>query len=156
MYELDKLTQAVLSNSSCSNLNSIVFLSTKTDKHPIINSADFITFNTTDDIKINLSFTPQLISINNRKLTDAQAKNETAEVKSKYLHSMGEQLGMTAKLYQMKGKTLQPAPAKIDLWVIAAVSVVVVIFLSAVIRCIVVQNRKRVGKQSTEANVEDN
>jgi len=68
MYELDDLSYRVLTNSSCDELNSIALFKTIEDRYSLQSDDGTICFNTTEDLKIDLSSTTQLISINNKKL----------------------------------------------------------------------------------------
>jgi len=97
--ELDELTYSVLSNSSCSEVNELAFLKNIKDKYPILAINDSLSFNSTDNITIDISATPQLIAKNNKKLITEQAAANSTEDKTQYLYRMGEQLGLATKLY---------------------------------------------------------
>jgi len=97
--ELDELTYSVLSNSSCSEVNEIAFLKNIKDKYPILAINDSLSFNSTDNITIDISATPQLIAKNNKKLITEQAAANSTEDKTQYMYRMGEQLGLATKLY---------------------------------------------------------
>jgi len=107
MYELDELTYSVLSSSSkCQDMAALAILHLIKGKEPILSKDSgkdvSLFFNSTEGVKIELASVPQMISFNNKKLTDAQATNSTLD-KSKYLYNMGEQLGLATKLYAKKG-----------------------------------------------------
>jgi hypothetical protein len=114
MYELDGLVNSVLANSSCKDLDAIAIFKLLKDKQPLEHSEKSIYFNSTEGVRIELGSTPQFIAFNNKKLTTAQATNST-EDKTRYLHTMGDQLGMATKLYQMKGQNV-PATETNDDW----------------------------------------
>jgi len=97
--ELDELTYSVLSNSSCSEVNELAFLKNIKDMYPILAINDSLSFNSTDNITIDISATPQLIAKNNKKLITEQAAANSTEDKTQYLYRMGEQLGLATKLY---------------------------------------------------------
>lgn len=143
MYELDEIVNSVLANSSCKDLESLAILKLMKDKQPIQNDDKSIYFNSTEGVRIELGSTPQFIAYNNKKLTTAQATKST-EDKTRYLHTMGDQLGMATKLYQIKG---QNAPAKENNdWENAVViSLTVGILLAMIAFCVISQRKKRVN-----------
>jgi len=69
IYELDELAFSVLSNSKCNDLDALAMLKLMEEKTPIVHKNQTITFNSTDEVKIDLSSMPQMIAFNNKKLT---------------------------------------------------------------------------------------
>ena len=138
MYELDDLVFGVLSNSSCKELESLAIFSLIDGKHPIAHDDVSIFFNTTEEVKIELASVPQFMAFNNRKLTTAMATNST-EDKTQYLKTMGDQLGMATKLYEIKGKN-QESKDTSD-WDNIVFLVCTVGILFSVILCFVISDR---------------
>jgi len=71
IYELDDLVYGVLGNSGCEDMKSLAIFKLIDGKHPIQHKGDSIFFNTTEEVKIELSSTPQMIAFNNDKLATA-------------------------------------------------------------------------------------
>lgn len=148
VFELDELTYSVLGNSKCKDLDSLAVFKLIDGKHPIEHNDASIFFNTTENVKIELSSIPEMIAFNNQKLTNLQSSNST-EDKTQYLEMMGQQLGMATKLYQVKGKDL-PAAAKQNDWdtTLLIVGAGAILF-SAIVVCVVrMRKAKRVNKDS--------
>jgi hypothetical protein len=135
MYDLDELVNSVLANSSCKDLDSIAIFKLMKDKENLKTGEKSIYFNSTEGVRIDLGSTPQFIAYNNKKLTTAQATKST-EDKTRYLHTMGDQLGMATKLYQMKAKTV-PADENSDWENTVTIVVTVGILLSVIAFCVI-------------------
>jgi len=103
VYELDDFSFNVLANSKCKVLDSLANFKSMEGKAPINAGNMTLSMNTTEDYRVDLSSMPMFIALNNKKLTTAQATNST-EDKTKYLYTMGEQLGLATKLYAVRGK----------------------------------------------------
>lgn len=146
MYELDDLVFSVLAKSNCKELDAVAIFKTIDGKHPIEHNDNSIFFNTTEEVKIELASTPQFIAFNNKKLITAQATNSTDD-RTRYLHTMGDQLGMATKLYQIKGKAAEKETN--DDWLnTVAFAVSFGVLFSAIAFCVVKDKRKNSNKLS--------
>ena len=155
IYELDDLIFGVMNNSSCKEIESLAIFKLIDDKHPIDHNDVSIFFNTTEEIKIELSSIPQFIAFNNRKLTTAQATNST-EDKTKFLKIMGDQLGMATKLYEIKGKNKKSNESSNWDNTIFLVCTVGILF-STIAFCVITDRKQKVADKSTnDIEEEDN
>lgn len=145
VFALDELTYSVLGNSKCKDLDSLAVFKHIEGKHPI--DSESISFNTTEDVKIELASVPEMIAFNNQKLTNLQSSNST-EDKTQYLEMMGQQLGMATKLYQIKGKNL-PTTAKQNDWdtTLLIVGAGAVLFTALAVCVVRMKKAKRVNNE---------
>ena len=101
-YDLEK----ILDKNGCSSLENLALLSNKALADSIKVNGTKAYFLNQDEVKVDLTMTPKLVSTLNQKLIQSQTDG-TLSPSSNMMYEMGEQISLTTKIIHVRSQSAQ-------------------------------------------------